>query len=454
MIAYACSRSAVALAASSIVCLTVAASAADLPAAAPPSATLPIASWTGFYAGAWTGMGMQRSHGTDPTGSVGPGVDLDYVGSGFTGGATVGYNWQFGDNVVAGVEGDFGYLGLGRNVTDFQDNNTIYNSKTNWLATLRGRIGLSSGPTFSYITGGAAWVNFEDSIQNGTSLQKATSSKTRSGYAIGGGTETMLGGNWTAKAEYLFVDVGSGDLLTNPGNGAVIEVDKHRSQLMKFGLNYMFEGKSRPPLPENNWSGFYAGLVGGSGVTQVRAPDPTDPIDGEVGSNGEGFTIGGIAGYNWQFAPNAVAGVEGDVSWLGIDHSEMNWDNPDVLGIKTNWIATARGRLGYSTGPALLYLTGGAAWVNVRDSWTNTTTPASVSSTRTLSGYAVGGGIETVLSPAWLPGNWTTRTEYLFVDVGNGNTLSVPESGGAIDSIRANHKFHLFRAALTYKFGG
>lgn len=443
------------VAGSSTVCLTVAASAADLPAKAPASAPLPIASWTGFYAGAWAGVGVQRSHGTDPAGSVGPGADLDYVGSGFTGGGTLGYNWQFDRNVVVGVEGDIGYLSPGRDVADFQDSNAVYNSKTNWLATLRGRIGLSNGPTLSYVTGGAAWVNFEDSIQNGTSLQKVTSSKTKSGYAIGGGTETMLGGNWTAKAEYLFVDVGPGAALTTPGLWGVIEVDKHRSHLMKFGLNRMFGAESQPPLAANDWSGFYAGLVGGLGVTQARVPDPLDPFDGEIGSNGEGPAIGGIAGYNWQLSPSVVAGVEGDVSWLGINHSEMNWDNPNVLGIKTNWVATARVRLGYSTGPALLYLTGGGAWMNVRDSWVNTTAPSSASSTKTLSGYAVGGGIETVLSPDWLPGNWTTRTEYLFVDVGNGDTLSVLESGGgATDTIRANHKFHLFRAALTYRFGG
>jgi outer membrane immunogenic protein len=434
---------------------TLPAMAADLPVKAPPTVVAPAASsWTGFYVGGWAGVGVQRSHGTDPIGTVGPGVDLDYIGSGFTGGGTLGYNYQFSPNIVAGVEGDIGFLRLGRDVVDFQDNNTIYNSKTSWLATARGRIGWSNGPTLSYVTGGAAWVNFEDTIQNGTSLQKVTSSKTKSGYAMGSGTETMLGGNWTAKAEYLFVNVGAGDTLINPGNGAAIQVDEHRYHLMKFGLNYMFGGKSRPPLPANDWSGFYAGLVGGLGVTQARAPDPIDLTNGEVGSNGTGFTIGGIAGYNWQFAPSFVAGVEGDFSWLSIDHSDMNWDNPNVLGIKTNWIATARGRLGYSTGPALLYLTGGGAWVNVRDSWVNTVTPSSASSTKTLSGYTVGGGIETVLSAAWLPGNWTTRTEYLFVDVGNGDTLTVLENGGGIDRIQVNHKFHLFRAALTYKFGG
>jgi outer membrane immunogenic protein len=440
-----------------VIVTTASAGAADLGAKMPVKAA-PIAywDWTGFYLGGYAGIGVQRSHGIDPANTVNPGKDIDYIGSRFTGGGTLGYNWQFGQNIVAGIEGDIGYLNLGRDVIEYQDNNTIYNSKTKWLATARGRIGWSNGPTLSYFTGGAAWVNFEDTIQNGTSLQKATSSKTKSGYAIGSGTETMLGSNWTAKAEYLFIDVGAGDPVTNPGNGSMIQTDKHRYHQMKFGVNYLFGGRPQPALPANDWSGFYAGIVGGSAVTQARAPDPTDPTNGEVGSNGTGFTVGGIAGYNWQFAPQFVAGVEGDISWLGVDHSEMNWDNPDILGIKTNWIATARGRLGYSTGPALLYVTGGGAWVNVRDSWI-LTAPAGAApaiSTKTLSGWTFGGGIETALMSSWLPGNWTTRTEYLYVDVGNGDTLSTITGAPLPDTVRVNHKFHLFRAALTYRFGG
>lgn len=117
-----------------------------------------------------------------------------------------------------------------------------------------------------------------------------------------------------------------------------------------------------------------------------------------------------------------------------------------MLGTKTNWLATLRGRIGYSTGPALLYVTAGGAWVNVRDSWQgdnfNLFGPA-VSNTKTLSGYTVGGGIETALA-----GNWTSRTEYLYVDVGNGDTL-VSSASMVVD-----HKFHLFRSALSYRFGG
>lgn len=117
-----------------------------------------------------------------------------------------------------------------------------------------------------------------------------------------------------------------------------------------------------------------------------------------------------------------------------------------MLGVETNWLATLRGRIAYSTGPALLYLTAGGAWADVRDSWQGSVGIGGgplVSSTKTLSGYTVGGGIETVLA-----GNWTSRTEYLFVDLGKGDVLT---SSTAV--MQVDHKFHLFRSGLTYKFG-
>ena len=83
------------------------------------------------------------------------------AGSAFTGGGTAGYNWQIGRNWVVGVEGDLGSLRLGHSARTYNDN-LVYDSKTSWIATLRGRLGWSNGPTLSYVTGGAAWVKIED----------------------------------------------------------------------------------------------------------------------------------------------------------------------------------------------------------------------------------------------------------------------------------------------------
>jgi outer membrane immunogenic protein len=429
--------------AAALILVSAQAFAADMPAKAPIlKAPAPVFDWTGFYVGGYVGVGVQQSRGENPTGAAAGG--LDYTGSGFLSGGTLGYNWQFGRNWVAGIEGDIGYLGLSHNVQDWNDTFS-YNSKTSWLGTLRGRLGYSNGPTLSYVTGGGAFVHATDSL---TSFAGSTveSSKTLGGYTYGTGVETMLGGNWTAKAEFLRVNVGKGDGISIPLSIFDVQTD-HRYSLMKFGVNYLFGGKPQSPLPSHNWTGFYAGIVGGTGVAQASATQPGAP--GVIGENGSGFTAGGLAGYNWQFAPHFVAGVEGDFSWLGVDRSQGQYNDFQggrnaMLGMKTNWLATLRGRVGYSTGPALLYVTGGGAWVNVRDDWqgANAAAGPAVSSTKTLSGFTAGGGIETTLF-----GNWTSRTEYLYVDVGSGDTLA------STASMVVDHKFHLFRSALVYHIG-
>jgi outer membrane immunogenic protein len=398
--------------------------------------------WTGAYAGAFTGLGVQRSRAVDPTGARLGGID--FTGLGAVAGVTLGYNWQFHRHLVAGVEGDIGWLGLGRSIVDWNDSLTV-NSKTSWIGTVRGRIGYTSGPTLSYLTGGWAVVSVTDSAATATLVQ---STKTLSGYAYGSGVETALGGNWTAKAEYLRVAVGKGDVLAVPASVYVLQTD-HQYDVMKFGVNYLFGARASAPLPARNWTGFYAGIVGGSGSLNATATQPATP--GEIGANTTGYTVGAIAGYNWQFAPHVVAGVEGDISWIDLSRSLAQYNDFSatrnaMLGVKTNWYATLRGRVGYSTGPALLYVTAGGAWANVRDDWQGANGAAfgpAVSSTKTLSGYAAGGGIET---PIFFD-NLTSRTEYLYVDVGRGDLLA------STASMAVNHRFHLFRSSLTYHFG-
>jgi outer membrane immunogenic protein len=263
----------------------------------------------------------------------------------------------------------------------------------------------------------------------------------------------MLGGGWSAKTEYLYVNLESGDLLFNGANGLQIKTDRREYHTQRFGLNYQFGAGKNGPLPQTNWSGLYVGGLFGGAVSSVRGTgnDLNSAVGvAELGNHGGGFTAGGQIGWNWMVTPRWVVGVEGDVSYLGIDHmsnnffNNVNGPNPAGLIVDASWIATARGRIAYNTGPALLYATGGGAWVNVKNTFIGLDTPAS-SSTKTLSGWTVGGGIETVL---W--GNWSTKTEYLYVDAGKGGTLTDVGTGF---SITADHKFHLFRSGIVYRFG-
>jgi len=426
------------------------ASAADLPAKAPIYKAAPIVAWdwTGPYVGAYVGVGVNKSRTRDPAGAA-PG-DLEHTGYGFTGGGTLGYNYQLnwgilGQKLVLGVEGDIGYFDTGRNVQDWNDT-LSYDSKTSWLATARLRAGLTDGPNLNYVTAGFAAADVKDVNRNTLTGIEVSSKQTATGWVVGSGIETMLGGGWSAKTESLYINLESGDTLVNPG-GFNVFTDRREFYTQRFGLNYQFGSGKNGPLPQTNWNGLYIGGTFGGATASVRGTG-VDGVGGEIGNNGTGFTAGGQIGWNWMITPKWVVGVEGDISYLGIDHMSNDFNNAvsgppafrSALGIDTSWIATARGRIGYSTGPALLYATGGGAWVHTKDTFFGPT--AEVSSSKTVSGYTVGGGIETVL---W--GNWSSKTEYLFVDAGKGDTYT---NGGF--SITPDHTYHLFRSGITYRF--
>jgi outer membrane immunogenic protein len=323
------------------------------------------------------------------------------------------------------------------------------NDNTSWLATVRCRIGWADGPNFSYITGGYAALNLKDTNIDSFTGFDVSSSKTKGGYAIGTGTETMLGNGWSAKAESLYIDVGSGDTLVNPSSGFTVQTDRHKYQTQRFGLNYLFGAKTGP-LPQTNWNGLYLGMVAGTALASARADNAAPGATGQIGNNGTGFFVGGQAGYNWMLGPRIVVGAEGDFSYFNINQVSADYFNflaphTALYKIDTSWIATARGRIGYSTGPALIYATGGGAWVNMTDSLTGA---ASISSSsKTMGGWTIGGGIETTL---WR--NWSMKSEYLFVSVGRSDLLTSTAPRNFV--ISPNHDFHLFRTGLVYRFSG
>ena len=83
---------------------------------------------------------------------------------------------------------------------------------------------------------------------------------------------------------------------------------------------------------------------------------------------GNGFAGGAQAGYNFMNLfgrPNWFAGLEGDFGYLGIKASHIDWNDGFRMSQKTTWYGTARARFGTTTGPALLYVTGGAAFVHL-----------------------------------------------------------------------------------------
>lgn len=184
-------------------------------------------------------------------------------------------------------------------------------------------------------------------------------------------------------------------------------------------------------VPVYSWTGPYLGINGGGGWGTSRW-DSTGSFDVSGG------LFGVQAGYNWQMG-QAVFGVEGDIDWTNIKGSTTAFC---ALGCETSnsWLATIRGRLGYAIDRFMPYVTGGAAFGNVR-----ARTPGFAGGSDTGTGWTLGGGVEFAIAP-----NWTVKGEYLYVDLGNFNCGLACGGGLAVDNV--DFKSHIVRAGLNYRF--
>lgn len=180
---------------------------------------------------------------------------------GFTGGGQIGYNYQV-DRWLFGIEADTSYIGLrqGHSVTapfpvgtgSFTMGNEV---STDWMVTVRPRVGYAVDRTLFYATGGLALteLNFASSFADTTGHSAlAGLSKTKAGWTAGAGIEHALTNNWSAKIEYLYSDFGktsvSAPVTTATGATAGVvtrDVDL-KINTVRGGLNYHFGGS---PIP-------------------------------------------------------------------------------------------------------------------------------------------------------------------------------------------------------------
>jgi outer membrane immunogenic protein len=223
-------RTGVAIAA--LLVATMTAQAADLPRPGykAPAYRAPGFSWTGFYIGLNAGYGWGNASFSDPLlGS------FSTQGKGFQGGGTAGYNLQTG-SWVWGIEGDIDYSAIKGSDTIFCPTPGC-EFRNNWLVTGRGRIGYAGwGDWMPYFTAGAAYGDLKITVPTGGTTNSSTSSKL--GWTAGAGVEYAFMGAWSAKAEYLYVDLGS---FTCPaatcGPDSKIKMPLN---IARFGVNYRF----------------------------------------------------------------------------------------------------------------------------------------------------------------------------------------------------------------------
>jgi outer membrane immunogenic protein len=192
--------------------------AADLPPAAepPPRApatyvptVAPVYDWSGIYVGLNGGYGFGDSNWTAP--GIAPTGNFD-VNGGVIGG-TIGYNFQW-SSFVFGIEADLDWAdlkgnssvaacGVGAGVT--------CETESEWLGTVRARLGWAWDRVLFYGTAGGAAGN----IQAGLNPPETFDTSTEFGWTVGAGVEYAITDNFTARIEYLYVDLSNGTCNVN-----------------------------------------------------------------------------------------------------------------------------------------------------------------------------------------------------------------------------------------------
>ena len=242
-------------------------------------------SWTGFYIGGNGGYSVSTDDFTQTLVFV-PGTVLavsslphTIAPKGGFGGAQIGFNWQTGP-IVWGVEGDWqgasqtsttvcgGICGTTvlPGVLSTALNTSVY-QKVKWFSTARARVGYANDGAMIYVTGGGAWMGIDETDTLGIAVtpggpffaQGASFSNTKSGYSVGAGIEMRLWlSNWTAKIEYLHLDV-SGTTNTFALSPTLFGVaapltttsGRIRDDIFRVGVNYKV-----------GWGGYGAGYGG------------------------------------------------------------------------------------------------------------------------------------------------------------------------------------------------
>ena len=260
-------------AATAVLCLSMPAFAADLPARitkAPPAVVSPAYNWSGFYVGVTAGYtfgeddnistsGQALANINNVAGGARPGF-VHHERDGFIGGGQMGYNWQVGPNWVFGLETDISYVDVRRNTTvvtaplppGVGSLNNTFRTRMDYLGTVRGRVGYAWDKTLLYATGGLAYADIENTVNffgpAGQLQFTGSDRRTEVGYTVGAGIEHAFAPNWTVKAEYLFYDLRDHtvNVAVIPGSGgggtgynSRFENDGH---IVRAGLNYKLDG--------------------------------------------------------------------------------------------------------------------------------------------------------------------------------------------------------------------
>jgi len=358
---------------------------ADLPTTKAPVAPPAVFTWTGLYVGMNAGYTFAAS---DPINlssvnlydntllNFGNASALGATGTvkarldGFFFGGQIGYNWQFADRFIAGLEADIqgagvrggnGQLSVWPAGPGFAATSFKVNRQLEYLGTVRARLGYAVTPTImAYVTGGFAYggANMSGAVSQSLRPSLLTSDTVRgdhydilTGWTAGAGAEMALSRNLSAKLEYLYYDLGELWLAnpslahhnplfnTTPIADATSAHTRFAGHLVRAGLNYRFDAS----VPETS----------GSAATPLFASPQFASVERPK-----------YEGWRWLVMPYVwVINMNGTMTLrdqtLGTDATFI-----DALTRSSAFPLAFMGRVETSNGPFFAY--GDLAWARIR----------------------------------------------------------------------------------------
>jgi len=232
------------------------------------------------------------------------------------------------------------------------------------------------------------------------------------------------------------------------------------------------------PIPIFAWTGCYLGGHVGGGWGRKEFSDPSGAFFAAPGEairvNTSGVLGGGQVGCDWQLAPNWVIGIEGAAAWGNLKGDTLDvftHGGGSILGpaptltttgtfdARTDFLASATGRIGWAWDRWLLYAKGGAAWDHDKYSFVGQVTaagfPGSFSpfdfvAKASRLGWTAGAGVEWAF---W--NNWSAKLEYDFYDFGSRQVIfvSTVDNGRPPATANIDQQVHTVKFGINYRFG-
>ncbi len=154
-------------------------------------------------------------------------------GNGVAGGAIVGYNVAIAPQIIAGIEGQFRYsdAGGGTSIPGAAGLGAV-DTKVRESGGVGGRLGfLPMRNVMLYASGGWSQGRFRTIVDDASGANLFRDSTTRNAWRVGGGVETALGGNWTARIDYTYSNYSNYDVPVSTGNDILVKPTSHQVSL-------------------------------------------------------------------------------------------------------------------------------------------------------------------------------------------------------------------------------